>query len=71
MDETEQWAEQLQAVEEKLGEAYEMLAALQQELKVGGHKKEATAMSEPMERLARYSRLFTEIRGSWQEGEGL
>ncbi len=71
MEETEKWAEQLQAIEEKLGEAYELLAELQQELKVAGRKKEATTMNEPMERLARYSRLFAEVRGSWQETEGL
>ena len=71
MEETEKWAEQLQAVEEKLGEAYELLAELQQELKVAGHKKEATTMNEPMERLSRYARLFAEVRGSWQETEGL
>jgi hypothetical protein len=71
MEETEKWAEQLQAVEEKLGEAYELLAELQQDLKSAGRKKEATAMSEPLERLARYARLFGEIRGSWQEVEGL
>jgi len=70
-EETTGWAEQLSAVEAKLGEAYEQLAALRDEMKSAGNKKESTAFNEPMERLARYARLFAEIRASWSGDDAL
>lgn len=66
-DNTEEWAEQLMAIEERLGEAYEMLHALHAELKAAGRKKDFQALAEPLERLARYGRIFGELRGSWAD----
>ncbi len=66
-DNTEEWAERLGQIEELLGEAYSQLQALQSDLKTTGRKKDWQAFSEPLERLARYGRLFGEIRGSWGE----
>ena len=68
-DNTEEWAERLSGIEELLGEAYGQMQALQNDLKAAGRKKDWQAFSEPMERLARYGRLFGEIRGSWGEVE--
>lgn len=64
-DDTEEWAERLLQVEDLLGEAYGMLQELQSELKAAGRKKDWQALSEPLERLARYGRLFGEIRSTW------
>ena len=64
-DNTDEWAERLVQVEELLGEAYGMLQELQSELKAAGRKKDWQALSEPLDRLARYGRLFGEMRGSW------
>jgi hypothetical protein len=50
-----------------MGEVYEQIRALQQELKEAGRKKDFQAFNEPLERLARYGRLFGEIRGSWSD----
>jgi hypothetical protein len=70
MDPIDQWAEQLLEAEEKLAEAYEILAALHGELKDAGRKKDAQPVGEAVERLARYGRLFQDIRQSWAEPEG-
>ena len=63
-------AERLEQIEGQLGEVYEQLRALQQELKEAGRKKDFQALSEPLERLARYGRLFGEMRGSWTDPDG-
>jgi hypothetical protein len=66
----EQWSEQLQEAGDKLAEAYEMLAGLQRELKECGHKKDAQALGEPLERIARYGRLFEDMRQTWADPDG-
>ncbi|MEI8165441.1 MAG: hypothetical protein WCG26_03645 [Chloroflexales bacterium] len=63
----DEWAEQLEEAEGKLAEAYAILAALQQSLKDEGQKKDAQAIGETVERLARYGRLFQDIRASWSD----
>jgi hypothetical protein len=67
MENTDEWAERLAEAEEKIAEAHEMLASLRQELKDAGRKQEANAIGEAVERLARYGRLFQDIRGSWSD----
>lgn len=67
MAQTDEWAGQLEEAEGKLAEAYEILAALQQSLKDEGMKKDAQAIGEAVERLARYGRLFQDIRASWAD----
>lgn len=67
MDQTDQWAEQLEEAEGKIAEAYAILAELQQNLKQEGMKKDAQAIGEAVERLARYGRLFQDIRASWAD----
>ena len=69
-DNTEEWAARLEQIEEQLGTVYEQLRELQQELKEAGRKKDYQAFNEPLERLARYGRLFGEIRGSWTDPDG-
>ena len=44
-------------------------ATLQADLKVAGRKKDTQAIGEVVERLARYGRLFEDIRQSWAEVE--
>lgn len=67
MAEKDEWTEQLSEAERKIAEAYEILAALQQTLKEAGMKKDAQALGEAVERLARYGRLFQDIKASWAE----
>ena len=67
MESSEQWAEQLEEAEGKIAEAYEILAALQATLKDVGQKKDAQAIGEAVERLARYGRLFQDMRASWED----
>ncbi len=67
MAQTDEWAAQLEEAEGKLAEAYEILAALQQSLKEEGLKKDSQAIGEAVERLARYGRLFQDIRASWAD----
>ena len=67
MARTDEWAEQLEEAEARLAEAYAILAALQQSLKEEGMKKDAQAIGEAVERLARYGRLFQDIRASWAD----
>ena len=64
-DKTDAWAERLLQVEDLLGEAYGILQELQGEMKTTGQKKDWQALSEPLERLARYGRLFGEMRATW------
>ena len=66
-DNNDEWAERLEQIEGQLGEVYEQLRALQQDLKEAGRKKDYQAFNEPLERLARYGRLFGEMRGSWTD----
>jgi hypothetical protein len=67
MESSEQWAEQLEEAEGKIAEAYEILAALQATLKDVGQKKDAQAIGEAVERLARYGRLFQDMRATWAD----
>ena len=67
MDNLEEWTDQLLEAENKLAEAYQILANLQTELKQTGRKKDTQAIAEVVERLARYGRLFEDIRQSWAE----
>lgn len=67
MAQADEWAEQLEEAEGKLAEAYTTLAALQQRLRDAGQKKDAQAIGEAVERLARYGRLFQDIRASWAD----
>jgi hypothetical protein len=67
MDDVSEWTDQLLEAEQKLAEAYDVLARLQAELKAAGRKKDVQALSEVVERLARYGRLFEDIRQSWTE----
>ena len=69
MDEISEWTDQLMDAEQKLAEAYEMLAKLQADLKTAGRKKDMQAIGEVVERLGRYGRLFEDIRQSWAEVE--
>ena len=67
MESVDQWAGQLEEAEGKIAEAYEILAALQSELKDAGQKKDAQAIGEAVERLARYGRLFQDMRATWAD----
>ena len=67
MDDTAAWTDQLQEAEDQIAGAYQILAALQSELKDAGRKKDMQAIGEVVERLARYGRLFEDMRQSWAE----
>ena len=67
MDNVPEWTDQLLEAEQQLAEAYRILARLQADLKVAGRKKDMQAIGEVVERLARYGRLFEDIRQSWTE----
>jgi hypothetical protein len=67
MTKTDEWAEQLEEAESKIAEAYAILAALKKSLKEEGQKQDAQALGEAVERLARYGRLFQDIRASWSD----
>jgi len=69
MDNLTEWTEQLVEAEQQIAEAYTILAALQADLKAAGRKKDMQAIGEVVERLARYGRLFEDIRQSWAEVE--
>jgi hypothetical protein len=69
MDNVSEWTEQLLEAESKIAEAYTILATLQADLKMEGRKKDTQAIGEVVERLARYGRLFEDIRQSWAEVE--
>jgi uncharacterized Ntn-hydrolase superfamily protein len=70
MENADEWADQLEEAEGKIAEAYEILAALQASLKEAGQKKDAQAIGEAVDRLARYGRLFQDIRQSWADPDG-
>ena len=67
MENIDEWVDQLQEAEDKLAEAHTILARLQAELKDAGRKKDQQAIGEVVERLARYGRLFEDMRQSWTE----
>ena len=67
MEHTDEWAEQLSEAEGKIAEAYEILAALQLTLRDADRKKDSQAIGEAVERLARYGRLFQDMRASWAD----
>jgi hypothetical protein len=67
MDNLSEWTDQLLEAEQQLAEAYRILAALQADLKMAGRKKDMQAIGEVVERLARYGRLFEDIRQSWSD----
>jgi hypothetical protein len=67
MDNMPEWTDQLLEAEQHLAEAYRILARLQADLKEAGRKKDMQAIGEVVERLARYGRLFEDIRQSWTE----
>jgi hypothetical protein len=69
MDNLSEWTEQLLEAEQQIAEAYNILATLQADLKAAGRKKDTQAIGEVVERLARYGRLFEDIRQSWAEVE--
>ena len=65
MDTVPEWTDQLLEAEQLLAEAYRILTTLQADLKAAGRKKDMQAIGEVVERLARYGRLFEDIRQSW------
>jgi hypothetical protein len=67
MDDVAGWTEQVQEVEAHLEAAYTVLVELQRELEAAGRKKDRQAIGEVVERLARYGRLFDEMRRSWTD----
>lgn len=69
MDDIDTWTDQLQTAEEQLAAAHQVLAELQQSLKEAGRKKDMSAIGEVVDRLARYGRLFEDMRQSWTEVE--
>lgn len=67
MDSIDEWSDLLQEAEEHVAEAHTVLSRLQAELKDAGRKKDMQAIGEVVERLARYGRLFEDMRQSWTE----
>lgn len=66
-DKMQEWAERMAIIQEDLGNLYERVEVLRQELKTAGRKTDANALSEPLERFARYGRLFSDIHLAWTE----
>lgn len=69
MEPRDEWIDQLSEAEQKLESAYEILAALHESLRDAGRKKDFQAIGEAMERLARYGRLFQDMRETWSGEE--
>lgn len=67
MDQFAEWTDQLQEAETQLEAAHTVLSQLHSELKAAGRKKDMVAIAEVIDRLARYGRLFEDIRLSWTE----
>lgn len=63
----EELVTRLEAIQETMGTLYTDLEALRSDLKSGGHKSDATALNEPLERIARYGRLFSDMLVTWTE----
>jgi hypothetical protein len=70
METIDRWTEQLLEIEATFAEAHELLVELQRELKDAGRKKDMQALGEAAERLARYGRMFEDLRQSWAEVDG-
>ena len=66
-DINEEWVEKLASVQEQLSALYSDIEALRNDLKGAGRKADWQAFNEPLERLARYGRLFSDIHLSWTE----
>jgi hypothetical protein len=62
---TDELTERVLAAEEKLGEAYQLLGEVRDELKATGRKKDYQALNEVLDRLGRYGRMLGEMRASW------
>ena len=67
MEEFDTWMEKLEQAEEQIAAAHTVLAELQRDLKDAGRKKDMMAIAEVVDRLARYGRLFEDMRSSWTE----
>jgi hypothetical protein len=67
MDDVAAWTEKLQEAEAHLEAGHTVLSELHSELKEAGRKKDMLAIAEVVDRLARYGRLFEDIRLSWTE----
>ncbi|HYF65874.1 MAG TPA: hypothetical protein VD886_23795 [Herpetosiphonaceae bacterium] len=63
----EELVTRLEAIQETMGALYQDLEALRGDLKSGGFKADATALNEPLERIARYGRLFSDMLVTWTE----
>jgi len=66
-DINEEWVEKLAAIQEQLSTMYSEIETLRSDLKAAGRKTDSQAFNEPLERLARYGRLFSDIHLSWTE----
>ncbi|MBA3469584.1 MAG: hypothetical protein H0T53_08065 [Herpetosiphonaceae bacterium] len=66
-DVNEEWVEKLGAIQEQLSSLYAEIESLRGELKTAGRKADFQAFNEPLERMARYGRLFSDIHLSWTE----
>ncbi len=66
-EELQGWAERLSEIQDELGALYEKIDELRGELKTAGRKNDANAFNEPLDRLARYGRLFSDIYITWTE----
>ena len=64
-DTDQEWVERLEAIQEQLGELYGNIEELRGIVREAGRKNDAQAFNEPLERLARYGRLFSDIHTSW------
>jgi hypothetical protein len=67
MDDVAAWTETLQEAESHIEAAYTVLGELRSALKDAGRKKDMLAIAEVVDRLARYGRLFEDMRLSWTE----
>lgn len=67
MEDVAAWTEKLEEAEAQLEAAHTVLTELHQELDDAGRKKDRQAIAEVVDRLARYGRLFDEMRRSWTE----
>lgn len=67
MDDVAAWTEKLQEAEVQMEAAHTVLSELHRELKDAGRKKDMQAIAEVVDQLARYGRLFEDMRLSWTE----
>ena len=66
-DNLQEWAEKLSAIQEQMSAIYTQIDDLRGELKAAGRKTDSQAFNEPLERLARYGRLFSDMLVTWTE----